>query len=926
MKTRPMQTQRRFTLASYRTDTGVRSALKREAAAIVLIGIAVFLGLGLVTFEVHDPILFEATPRQHPAVHNLTGRGGATLALALRWAFGDVSYVVPATILVSGVLLMIGRSVRSPGRRLAALPPLLAGLTGILDRATLGHGGILGGGGKLGRIIGASLEAVFNPIGTYLLLGTVALVSFVVLTRVSLKALGLKTARASRSVGNAIGKQVVDVRERVARAREESEEAAGTTARTGGESSRTASETVADLRASASTAEYALGGPALDFLEGSIRRTASSETEDDDTAPKKRKRTPRRSTATIETPPAPSFAEADAASALDPDDDGPLIPEPEATPLPEPAPLPAPAAPPRARTASIRMAAPPPSPPVAPPAPEPLTVASPQPIVESEASAAPPPEPGPPPVIRAEVPPPEITGVATEAHEVEPPRTKPVQQKLPIIGEAKSWKPPPIALLDVQERKASTEIDRDLLLANAERLEKRLAEYGVTGKVKAVLPGPVITRYELEPAPGVKVSRILALADDLSLAMKATSIRILAPVPGKAVVGIEIPNAEPETVFMRDILVSDAFQTHKGKLPLALGKDISGNSVVADMVRMPHLLIAGATGSGKSVSLNSMICSMLYRATPDEVKFIMIDPKMLELSPYEGIPHLMLPVVTDMRKAAVALQWGVSEMERRYKKLASYEVRNIDGYNHAIAEELKIIDAQPGRREQLLEEGEEPPTKLHYIVIVIDELADLMMVASKDVEDSICRLAQMARAAGIHLLVATQRPSVDVLTGVIKANFPARISFKVSSRPDSRTILDSIGAERLLGNGDMLMLAPGTSKVTRIHGCYLSDGEIQRIIQHWKKQGRPVYDKSILDAPLDDDGGIDGPDDYDEKYDEALAFVSQLGHASISLVQRRFRIGYNRAARIIEKMEREGVIGPADGAKPRQVLVNRISP
>ncbi len=922
-----MRTQRRFTMATYRTETGVRSALVREAGALIFVGVAVFLALALFTFDECDPILFVAGCRDHAKATNVVGPMGSTLALAMRWALGQVSYGIPAVILGVGVFFLLGRPMPARSRRLWAFPPFLASLAGVADRLAAPAAHILGGGGKLGRIIGEALEKLLNPVGTYLLLVTLMLASFVILTRLSLKTLGIRTARASRWVGGAIGQQVVQVKERVDRAREESESAAAA-----GAPPRTARESGGGMRAVGATAEYALGGPALDFLgerDGGLLGELDGDGSGGEPAPKRRKRATKRTATSLEAPPdGPAVRAEDAGDlgsldAID-EDTLPDIPEPEATPLPERLPAAAPAAAPRAPTARITLPPPPrPLPPEPDPEPEPIEHGPAEGPAGLDGDLA---EPGPPPEIRAETPPPEITA---QGHEVPigeaPPAPKPVQRKLPLIGaDHKTWKQPPLSLLDVHEKKATTEIDRDLLLANAERLEKRLAEYGVTGKVKAVLPGPVITRYELEPAPGVKVSRILALADDLSLAMKATSIRILAPVPGKAVVGIEIPNAEPETVFMRDILISDPFQTHKGKLPLALGKDISGNAVVADMVRMPHLLIAGATGSGKSVSLNSMICSMLYRASPDEVKFIMIDPKMLELSPYEGIPHLMLPVVTDMRKAAVALQWAVTEMERRYKKLAGYEVRNIDGYNHAIAEELRIIDAQPGRREQLMEEGEETPEKLHYIVIVIDELADLMMVASKDVEDSICRLAQMARAAGIHLLVATQRPSVDVLTGVIKANFPARISFKVSSRPDSRTILDSIGAERLLGNGDMLMLAPGTSKVTRIHGCYLSDGEITRIIQHWKKQGRPVYDKSILDQPLDEDGGIDGPDDYDEKYDEALAFVSQLGHASISLVQRRFRIGYNRAARIIEKMEREGVIGPADGAKPRQVLVNRV--
>ncbi len=918
MRNNPVRTARRLVVPASSTETRVRSALAREANAIVLVGVAVFLGLALVTFDVNDPMLFERTlPVPHSA-GNVTGRAGATLAFALRWALGDVGYLVPAAFLGAGLLLMIRGYVRAPTRRLLALPPLIAGLAGIFDRVTFGHVGILGGGGRLGRAVGGSLQSLFNPVGTYLLLGTVSLVSFVILTRLSVRKLSIQTARAGGWLGLALGRRVASARQR---AREERAVGLDDSARTPPLIERGSPEDgPAAMRDALSTAEYALGGPSLDLLGATdldMDRDTGGAAGGNGAATRK-KRAVKKATAIIETPPETSF------------EDEPLdIPEPEATPLPERV---AAAAPPPVPVAAVASTAPPAAPATRAtvPAPSAAQPASPPPAFKATAPAAAD-EPAaplaavstPPPVIRAEQPPSEIIAPPTEAFDAAAPPAKPVQQRFPFIGSDKPWKTPELKLLEMPEKK-NTEIDREFLVANADLLEKRLAEYGVTGKVKAVLPGPVITRYELEPAPGVKVSRILALSDDLSLAMKATSIRILAPVPGKAVVGIEIPNASPETVYLREIIAADPFQLHKGKLPMALGKDISGNTIVADLARMPHLLIAGATGSGKSVSLNSMICSLLYRVTPDDVKMIMIDPKMLELSPYEGIPHLMLPVVTDMRKASLALRWAVEEMEKRYKNLARAEVRNIDSYNQVIAEELKRIDETPGLREKLIEEGEEIPEKLRYIVIVIDELADMMMVASKEVEDSICRLAQMARAAGIHLVVATQRPSVDVLTGIIKANFPARISFKVSSRPDSRTILDSIGAERLLGNGDMLMLAPGTSKVTRIHGCYVSDGEIQRVIAHWKKQGKPKYDKSILEVPVEDEDGADGQNDYDEKYDDALAFVSQLGHASISLVQRRFRIGYNRAARIIEKMEREGVLGPSDGAKPRQVLVNRI--
>jgi len=493
----------------------------------------------------------------------------------------------------------------------------------------------------------------------------------------------------------------------------------------------------------------------------------------------------------------------------------------------------------------------------------------------------------------------------------------------------KEYQLPPISLLEAETEKRQ-KIDRDSLVMNSRILEKKLLDYGVEGRVVEVRPGPVITVYEFEPAPGVKVSRIVNLADDLALALSAVTIRIVAPIPGKSVVGIEVPNATRETVYLKEILDSELFRNSKSKLSFGIGKDISGEPFVFDLAKMPHLLVAGSTGSGKSVSVNSMINSILFKATPEEVRFILIDPKMLELSDYEGIPHLLLPVVTHPKKAALALKWLVEEMERRYTILAEKAVRNIEHYHQRIEKELKEKGKVYKRRGDTLEgyerQEEEKTERLPYIVVVIDELADLMMISSKEVEESITRLAQMARAVGIHLILATQRPSVDVLTGLIKANFPARISFQVTSKVDSRTILDTIGAEHLLGAGDMLFLPPGSAKLIRIHGAYLSSAEIKRVVEHWKKQGQPAYEPSILTEVKKEKEAGGAEDEYDEKYDEALAFVAEIGQASISLIQRRFRIGYNRAARIIEKMEEEGVVGPSDGIKPREVLIKKIDP
>ena len=518
-----------------------------------------------------------------------------------------------------------------------------------------------------------------------------------------------------------------------------------------------------------------------------------------------------------------------------------------------------------------------------------------------------------------------------------------VQDHFAFMSSSGKYQVPPLSLLVDPPPTEGVQTDkaREEILASSAILEKKLLDFGIEGRVVQVLPGPVITLFEYEPAPGIKVSRIVSLADDLSLAMRCVGLRILAPVPGKPVVGIEIPNLRRETIYFKDVMTSDVFQESQSNLTLVIGKDITGEPAVQDLATTPHLLMAGSTGSGKSVGLNAMICSILLNATPDEVKMIMIDPKMLELSIYDGIPHLISPVVTNPKKAAAALQWAVNEMESRYKMMAECGVRNINGFNELAEKLQKEYEVELKKREKankgiqpIKDEDDEeeddsmipePPAKLPYVVILIDELADLMMVASKGVEDSLTRLAQMARAAGIHLIVATQRPSVDVLTGIIKANFPTRMSYKVTSRVDSRTILDAMGADKLLGKGDMLFLPPGTSKLLRLHGVMVSDDEIQRIVDFIKKQAKPHYQEDIFDSVvLEDKSGGEEEEEFDEKYDEALAIVAKDRQASISYIQRRLRIGYNRAARIIETMEREGVVGPSDGGKPREVYVSPI--
>ncbi|MDH4268344.1 MAG: DNA translocase FtsK 4TM domain-containing protein, partial [Deltaproteobacteria bacterium] len=466
------------------------------------------------------------------------------------------------------------------------------------------------------------------------------------------------------------------------------------------------------------------------------------------------------------------------------------------------------------------------------------------------------------------------------------------QEHFTFLDSRGSYVLPPLSLLESPEQK-EIKVDKESLLANAKILEKRLQDFGVEGKVVEVRPGPVITMYEYEPAPGVKINKIVGLSDDLALALRAISVRIVAPIPGKAAVGIEIPNSIREPVYLKDILSCEEFSQAESKLSLALGKDIFGNPFVTNLAKMPHLLVAGATGAGKSVSLNSMVCSLLYKADPEEVKLLMIDPKRLELSVYDGIPHLLHSVVYDPKAAALVLRWATEEMEIRYRLMAEKGVRNIERYNQKVDKELKDARRKGGTLLKETEGLEERTggnlSPLPYIVIVIDELADLMVVSARDVEASLTRLAQMARAAGIHLLLATQRPSVDVLTGVIKANFPTRISFQVSSKTDSRTILDANGAEHLLGSGDMLFLPPGTSRLVRVHGAYVSEFEILRVVEFWKNQGKPVYDHTILKAK--EEAPEADADGYDEMYDQAVAVVAELRQASISMLQRRLRVG-----------------------------------
>ncbi len=537
-----------------------------------------------------------------------------------------------------------------------------------------------------------------------------------------------------------------------------------------------------------------------------------------------------------------------------------------------------------------------------------------------------PPEPAPPPVRRA--------GRIAVAPVADKPQQRPAARQPVAHAASGAFELPALELLSEAKKGQGGKLSPDALEQNARVLESVLEDFGVRGQIISVRPGPVVTLYELEPAPGIKSARVIGLADDIARSMSAISARV-AVVQGRNAIGVELPNQRRETVYLRELVGSEDFENTKHKLAIALGKTIGGEAVIVDLARMPHLLVAGTTGSGKSVAINTFVLSLLYRLSPQECRLIMIDPKMLELSVYDGIPHLLTPVVTEPKKAIVALKWAVKEMEDRYKKMSKLGVRNIDGFNARVAEarakgEVISRTVQTGfdreTGEAIYESEEMDLSVLPYIVVIVDEMADLMMVAGKDIEGAIQRLAQMARAAGIHLIMATQRPSVDVITGTIKANFPTRISFQVTSKIDSRTILGEQGAEQLLGQGDMLYMAGG-GRISRVHGPFVSDLEVEKIVAHLKSQGQPEY----LDAIVDDSDG-DGEDGapFDggvssgggsELYDQALAIVLRDRKCSTSYIQRRLSVGYNKAASLVERMEKEGVVGPANHAGKREILV-----
>ena len=515
-------------------------------------------------------------------------------------------------------------------------------------------------------------------------------------------------------------------------------------------------------------------------------------------------------------------------------------------------------------------------------------------------------------VLEEQPPPPPTGGVMPPFAAPEPPRRTPEPVRNQTV-----YKLPSTDFLN--EPSARTAFDEQELKNTAAAIKAKFEEFSVMGSVVQINPGPVVTTFEFKPDAGVKYSRIIALREDLCLGLQAESI-LIERIPGKMTVGVEVPNTRREVISLRQILESDEFQSSNSRLTISMGKDINGRIKVAALDTMPHALIAGSTGSGKSVMINSLVMSILYKSTPDEVRMIMVDPKRVELGMYEGIPHLLTPVITDPRKATNALKNAVLEMERRLRLLAEHGARNIDQFN----KKVRKLQEQPRNLFEEAETATEELRPLPFILILIDELADLMMLEGKNVEESVTRLAQMARAVGMHLVLATQRPSVDVITGLIKANFPARISFRVATRVDSRTILDVMGAEHLLGKGDMLFLPPGSSRLTRVHGAFVTETEINGVVDFWKKQAAPEYDQSYLIAPPAEDGEPSDvepePGEQDPMYEEALRVILEMGKASTSTLQRRLRLGYGRAARILDMMQRDGIIGPPDGSKPREVL------
>jgi S-DNA-T family DNA segregation ATPase FtsK/SpoIIIE len=1011
---------RRKALADKRMKAGSGSGVAgRAITGVFLLAASLLSLLAVATFDAKD--------RVGPGFRNAVGPMGHLIAESLRGLLGVCAYLIPAGGIYTAMVLFVGSRERKRGAQIVALVLLTISVSVLAQLMFAGDKGWAHPpGGALGAGLGGVMEGLFSTVGTVILVTAISAAALIVGTQYTFLKLCSLAWAGMCVLGNRMREsflvfweqQKVAYKERQERAAQEKEEEAAFLAQIEADEEELAEAERLAEEAEAAEAE-AMAEEAFRLAkqqekeQAAAAKLALKEARDREKLEKSlaARNPPRVEEDDESQPPVAAVTEKPVAAPkrLGPGADPAwaasfLAPEPRAVPAgaegaeppargrrkPNIVTGPTPSTPPVAANALL-AAGQAEDEPVAPAVVPPLAAAPAQPAAApAQPTAIVPASPAAqaarmPLIVEPKAPPKPTAAPAKKNHD-----------QFEFVGDRKSFSLPPLDVLECDKVERSA-LDKDAFLVTAEKLRAKLADFGIVGEVVEIRPGPVVTMYEFLPGPGIKVSKIAALADDLAMAMEAMRVRIVAPIPGKGVVGIEVPNKDRETVYLKEIAEQDAFNKAGSKLTMCVGKDIEGMPYVLDLAKAPHLLIAGTTGSGKSVAVNSMIMSILLKATPEEVRFIMVDPKMLELSVYEGIPHLLLPVVTDPKKAALALRWAVEEMERRYQLLSEAGVRNIGGYNKLVestATEVKDEAAQPAPkkkakpknvlvldaegshktstpagseglgvaaprdddddiREALPEAPAEVPeveaepeesddaaaieaaaekaekkqrTKLPYIVVIIDELADLMMVASREVETYVARLAQMARASGIHLMVATQRPSTDVVTGVIKANFPTRVSFMLRSKPDSMTILGTVGAEALLGMGDMLIMPPTSAHLQRVHGAFVSENEIKRAVDHLKAQGKPVYDESIL-KPRDEEGeGGGGEEDElsDELYDQALAVVSEMRAVSISMLQRKMRIGYNRAARMIERMERDGVVGAADGAKPREVLIRGV--
>lgn len=828
-----------------------KNTRRNEIVAILLLALGVVLALCLVSYNPDDPSWNSAG---RSSTNNWIGPFGANIAATLFQFVGLASYLLPLLLLAAAWRRFRTRRIRAPLSRIIGLLMLVLSAAALFDIfiAQRIFDGSFEPGGAVGELVSRMLVSGLSKVGASILLSALAATGLLLATNFSF-------IRATEWMGGAFGDRFSFFRNLPQRfhawraARQERAQARVNlrrAAREEREAARAADKQLNEKTAAERVAEFMKEGEGVSGAAAAIKRAGVAS--DQTIQP------------LITTPEGAKAVAASASSAPAP---ATVIGQQGVAVVESPAPTKD--APARTRSQARSTA--------------PIDEAAE--IEEMVKSAS---------VVRTEV-----------VEEKAAPKQSRRTQSEPIDD----YKVPEVEFLKAAPPRLESADEE--FFAVATLLAEKCKEFNVTGKIEHIRPGPVVTTYEFKPDPGVKYSRVTGLVDDLCLALKAESIRI-DRVPGKAHVGIEVPSPHRETIHLREVVESNVFRDSTSKLTIALGKTIDGFSYVADLAKMPHLLIAGATGAGKSVGVNSLIVSILYKARPDEVKFILIDPKRLELGLYEDIPHLATPIITDPKRAAISLKWAVAEMERRYKELAGWGVRNIDGFNAEVLRRNLVKDYD--------ETTNEPHKTLPYIVIIIDELADLMMVSGHEVEESITRLAQMARAVGIHLVLATQRPSVDVITGLIKANFPSRISFRVSSKVDSRTIIDANGAEQLLGRGDMLFLPPGTSRLIRVHGAYVDEAEIGRIVSHIKAQGAPAYDETITQSE-DEALGLDGTGgERDELFEDALRICVEMKRASTSVLQRRLRIGYGRAAAILDMMEREGFIGQADGARPRPVL------